>query len=471
MQLFSILNPQLFKPLTGRHQELYAQLLLLIWDHCRNSADYGMDKGEIVHLAEEYLDGTEYDFTDSAFPEAPDESDVPTEKDTHSKAIFCIGRLRQCGWLEDLENGYEEETRTVICPQVVPILQTFHAILHPKTVTYSGKLNKAYQLLSGISAEAAPYENILKEVENAMDELNSALRSLNVSIGSFIDRMTQHKTPQEVLDLFERYEEEIVIAAYQRFKTSDNLFNYREALLEGLDLCQDQHLDALTHDYQQVERCGEDEAAEAILKILDHIRDDLSLMGELIAEIDKNHITYRQRAVQRAQFMLLTDGTTQGRINSLLRYYALTADSPASLFEPDDSPLSRLWKIYPTGVLGRDYLKTPVTSRKPTPIEPIQTPDALDDQELRNAQQALLAYARSAVTLENVNAYAQKVLKSQTAVRASSLLDDAGDDFVKIIALHTYSHSDNRSYEVELQDNWIHKHGFRFQEFFVKRKV
>ena len=137
----------------------------------------------------------------------------------------------------------------------------------------------------------------------------------------------------------------------------------------------------------------------------------------------------------------------------------------------DDSPLSKLWRIYPTEILGRSYLKPPVTSRKPTPIEPIKQPDALDEQELRNAQQALLAYARSAVTMENVNTYAQRVLKSQTAVRASSLAADAGDDFVKIIALHTYSRSDNRNYEVEIQDNWISMHGFRFQEFVVKRKV
>ena len=169
--------------------------------------------------------------------------------------------------------------------------------------------------------------------------------------------------------------------------------------------------------------------------------------------------------------MLLTDGTTQGRINSLLRYYAQTLETPASLFDVDDSPLSKLWRIYPTEVLGRSYLKPPVTSRKPTPIEPLNQPDALDEQELRNAQQALLAYARSAVTMENVNTYAQRVLKSQAAVRASSLATDAGDDFVKIIALHTYSRSDNRSYEIELQDNWISMHGFRFQEFVVKRKV
>ena len=279
------------------------------------------------------------------------------------------------------------------------------------------------------------------------------------------------KIIEKNIDLFEKYEEEIVVAAYQRFKTSDNLFNYREALLEGLDNCQDVYIEALAADYCKVERCAESEAIGAILSIIDRIRDDLTLMGELIAEIDKNHITYRQRAVQRAQFMLLTDGTTQGRINSLLRYYAKTLETPASLFDVDDSPLSKLWRIYPTEVLGRSYLKPPVTSRKPTPIEPLNQPDALDEQELRNAQQALLAYARSAVTMENVNTYAQRVLKSQAAVRASSLATEAGDDFVKIIALHTYSRSDSRSYEIELQDNWISMHGFRFQEFVVKRKV
>lgn len=471
MQLFDILNLQLFKPLSGRNQGVFADLLMLVWDHCRMSTNYSVGKAEMIRLTEDYLEGAGLETAELDLGEQTEEDEQPLSKDLHGRAVWCVARLRNCGWLEDLEIGYEEDARTAICPQVVPILQAFYSIVHPQTVTYSGKLNKAYQLLVGISAESSPYENILKEVASAMDELNSALRNLNASIGSFIDQMTQHKTPQEVLDLFEKYEEEIVVAAYQRFKTSDNLFNYREGLLEELDNCQDIHLDALAADYCKVERCGESEAVGAVLGVINRIRDDLTLMGELIAEIDKNHITYRQRAVQRAQFMLLTDDTTQGRINSLLRYYALTLETPVSLFDVDDSPLSKLWKIYPTEVLGQSYLKPPVTSRKPTSIEPLKQPDALDEQELRNAQQALLAYARNAVTLENVNVYAQRVLKSQMAVRASSLATHAGDDFVKIIALHTYSRSENRSYEIELQDNWISMHGFRFQEFVVKRKV
>lgn len=44
MQLFDVLNLQLFKPLSGRYQSMFAELLMLIWDHCRTSTDYGMGK-------------------------------------------------------------------------------------------------------------------------------------------------------------------------------------------------------------------------------------------------------------------------------------------------------------------------------------------------------------------------------------------------------------------------------------------
>lgn len=54
MQLFDILNSQLFKPLTGRYQRMFAELLMLIWDHCRTSTDYGMGKNEMIRLSEDF---------------------------------------------------------------------------------------------------------------------------------------------------------------------------------------------------------------------------------------------------------------------------------------------------------------------------------------------------------------------------------------------------------------------------------
>lgn len=470
MGLFNFLNLNVFRPLAGRNRLLFAELLNLLWAQCNSSADYSLPKGEAIHLAEEFLQELSADLVLAESDDTSVEQE-PANRDPHQQALWFLNQLKSCGWIEENESGYEEDSRIGLVPQVVPLLQAMDLIVHPRTVTYSGKLYKAYQLLMKLDQEPSPYENILKEVHGDMDELNNSLRNLNASIGTFIDRMTKNKTPQEVLDLFEQYEEQIVVAAYQRFKTSDNLFNYRDALLAQLDACDERYFDLLVQDYCRVEKRSEDEGSAAVARIIDQVKDALNLMRDLISEIDKNHILYRQRAVQRAQFMLMTDGTTQGRINALLRFYSETITGAGDLSELDTSPLSRMWRIYPAGVLGRSFLKTPSVSRSPTPIEPMQPAASIKADELRRAQALLLAYARNAVTQENVNAYAGKVLKTHEVVSASYLASTAEDDFIKLIALHTYSNSDSRNYEIELQDRWVCVHGFRFQEFLVKRKV
>ena len=54
-----------------------------------------------------------------------------------------------------MEGGYEEEPRTALTAQAVRLLQLFDEILHPKTVTYSGKLLKAYRLLQASAKRRA----------------------------------------------------------------------------------------------------------------------------------------------------------------------------------------------------------------------------------------------------------------------------------------------------------------------------
>ena len=69
--------------------------------------------------------------------------------------MLFVRRLRDAGWVEDLEGGYEEENRTALSALAVRLLQLFDELLHPKTVTYSGKLLKAYRLLQDMEHEKA----------------------------------------------------------------------------------------------------------------------------------------------------------------------------------------------------------------------------------------------------------------------------------------------------------------------------
>jgi len=465
MNLFELLDPKMFRPLAGRNQAIYADLLMLLWERCSTSQDYGIGKGMLTDMAEEYMEAL-------PVPPQPEEDDETGDaaRSPRSQALSYMRKLQRTGWLEEQEGGYEEEARVALSAPGVHLLRAFDAMLHPKTVTYSGKLFKAYRLLQGIGEEKSPYENVLKEVSSDMADLNTSLRQLNASIGTYIDRLTRNKTPQEVLDLFQQYEEKIVVAAYHRFKTSDNLFSHRTEILEGLDECEERYFGALTEDYCRVEQVGEAEGAAGVHRLIQSVRDELDMMHDLLGEIDRNHVTYRQRAVQRAQFMLLSDGSTQGKINDLLRYYAETLQGPEELFAVDESPLSRQWRLYPAAVAGRQFLKPAVSSRRPTPIEQVPPEEPIPPEELERQQKLLMEYVRQAVTQENVNRFAQKALLSRETVSASALVEEDGAELIKVIGLHTYSRSEDRNYELTAGEEWISRGGIRFQQFWVRKR-
>ena len=231
MQLFELVSPRLFRPLAGPNRAFYAELLLLLWEECRHTADYSISRAEAVSRAEDYFAALAKPLTLDA-DGAGDEEEQPT-RDPHTLALGFLLRLRRTGWLEEQPGSYESEPTLAFVPEVAPLLDALEEILNPRVVTYTGKLYKAWQLLQGVGEEKNPYENVLREVASDLEALNKSLRALNASIGHYIDRLTRNRTPQEVLELFDQYEEKVVAAAYHRFKTSDNLFNYRAYLEEG----------------------------------------------------------------------------------------------------------------------------------------------------------------------------------------------------------------------------------------------
>ena len=128
------------------------------------------------------------------------------------------------------------------------------------------------------------------------------------------------------------------------------------------------------------------------------------------------------------------------------------------------------WKFYPTEILGRNFLKPAVNSRKPTPIEQAPPEPPISEEELQRQQELLLEYVRQAVTLENVNRFAGQVLNHRETVSALELASTQSQEFIKIIGLHTYSQSPDRNYEISEQEEWVSCGGFRFQQFWIRRR-
>lgn len=467
MNIFDEVDENLFRPLTGTNKRKYVDILALIWEKCKRMPMYAIEKSTIFDMAEEYLLGLD----EKVEPDMEEQEYASGNiADMRTISGSFIRRLRDTGWLLEKPGEYEDEDNLAIHYKVVPILKSFQEIISPTIITYKGKLFKIYSMFEHISEQGSPYEGVLKEASEDFDNLNQALRTLAASIEDHINDLTLGKSPEEILDFFEKYEEKIVVGSYHRFKTNDNLFYYRSSLYESLDRCEDNLFDALVLDYMDTERVERDEAGVKIKELIQKLRMDIEEMEAIMRTIDDRHILYRTRAVQRAQFLLLSDGSSKSKINNILKFYASQINTKEDVYEEDDSIASDIFQIFVQNFFDCNSLSTPVKKRKSTAIEFMDIIEELDQELIDEKNRKMMEYIKNALTSENVNRFARDILNGNHAVQISSIFENDPDTLIKIIGLYTYSKTSEREYDIRLRDNVVESNGVRFKDFIVEER-
>jgi len=467
MNIFDEVDENLFRPLTGTNKRKYVDILALIWEKCKRMPMYAIEKSTIFDMAEEYLLGLDENIEPDMEEQEYTSGNIA---DMRTISGSFIRRLRDTGWLLEKPGEYEDEDNLAIHYKVVPILKSFQEIISPTIITYKGKLFKIYSMFEHISEQGSPYEGVLKEASEDFDNLNQALRTLAASIEDHINDLTLGKSPEEILDFFEKYEEKIVVGSYHRFKTNDNLFYYRSSLYESLDRCEDNLFDALVLDYMDTERVERDEAGIKIKELIQKLRMDIEEMEAIMRTIDDRHILYRTRAVQRAQFLRLSDGSSKSKINNILRFYASQINSKEDVYDEDDSIASDIFQISVQNFFDCNSLSTPVKKRKPTAIEFMDIIEELDQEIIDEKNRKMMEYIKNALTSENVNRFARDILNGNHAVQISSVFENDPDTLIKIIGLYTYSKTSEREYDIRLRDNVVESNGVRFKDFIVEER-
>jgi hypothetical protein len=467
MNIFDEVDENLFRPLTGTNKRKYVDILALIWEKCKRMPMYAIEKSTIFDMVEEYLLGLD----EKVEPDMEEQEYTSGNiADMRTISGSFIRRLRDTGWLLEKPGEYEDEDNLAIHYKVVPILKSFQEIISPTIITYKGKLFKIYSMFEHISEQGSPYEGVLKEASEDFDNLNQALRTLAASIEDHINDLTLGKSPEEILDFFEKYEEKIVVGSYHRFKTNDNLFYYRSSLYESLDRCEDNLFDALVLDYMDTERVERDEAGVKIKELIQKLRMDIEEMEAIMRTIDDRHILYRTRAVQRAQFLLLSDGSSKSKINNILKFYASQINTKEDVYDEDDSIASDIFQIFVQNFFDCNSLSTPVKKRKPTAIEFMDIIEELDQEIIDEKNRKMMEYIKNALTSENVNRFARDILNGNHAVQISSIFENDPDTLIKIIGLYTYSKTSEREYDIRLRDNVVESNGVRFKDFIVEER-
>ena len=151
MQLFELVSPRLFRPLAGPNRAFYAELLLLLWEECRHTADYSISRAEAVWRAEDYFAALAKPLALDA-DGAGDEDEQPT-RDPHTLAVGFLLRLRRTGWLEEQPGSYEGEASLAFVPEVTPLLEA---------LDWDGDKAWRKRLMAAVRTQAAFYPHFLE---------------------------------------------------------------------------------------------------------------------------------------------------------------------------------------------------------------------------------------------------------------------------------------------------------------------
>ena len=151
MQLFELVSPRLFRPLAGPNRAFYAELLLLLWEECRHTADYSISRAEAVWRAEDYFAALAKPLALDA-DGAGDEEEQPT-RDPHTLAVGFLLRLRRTGWLEEQPGSYEGEASLAFVPEVTPLLEA---------LDWDGDKAWRKRLMAAVRTQAAFYPHFLE---------------------------------------------------------------------------------------------------------------------------------------------------------------------------------------------------------------------------------------------------------------------------------------------------------------------
>ena len=127
---------------------------------------------------------------------------------------------------------------------------------------------------------------------------------------------------------------------------------------------QGQLFDALVMDYMDAEHVDKVEASAKIKELITKVRMDIEEMEAIMRTIDDRHIIYRTRAVQRAQFLLLSDGSVKSKINNMLQYYSSQIKTKEDLYEDDDTVCHDVFQVFGQNYFDSSSLATPVKKRR-----------------------------------------------------------------------------------------------------------
>ena len=442
--LFDILPPDFYKPLTSKYRRVYADAILLIFHTFRPEISYGVNRDIIVKVLMDYFedDDDEISFDEETYV-----------SDAREKANGVIAQLKAAGWIE-YEQDSDHQLKVVLFDYAIPVIESMNRIIKEEETEYQGIISQIHASLQNEELYSKPYELVIMGVVENTERLISELKKLNVSIKRYMDRQTNDMDAAEVLEHFFQYHQDIGSKAYLRMKTGDNISYFRSSIIERIDAILEsaEIMERAVKGYMEIRHTeDEDEAYDNLVSELMDTKSSFYRLDEIIEEIDSKHRKYMRNAVMRARFLLSTGNNLEGKLSQILKDISGQMNREtenAEAVETVDGQIDHLFSIFSQNFLSPESLKTIPVKKKLADIESLKKAEVLSEKERALYKEALRRKNRSRFSRKNINRYVVTLLGDRERMPVTEIPVMSKRDFIRIVYISIYAGNRANNYKV-----------------------
>lgn len=468
MNIFSTLGNDFFKALTGKYQSIFIDCLEIIYKSYRTELSYGVDREILIALLCDYFEKNSED--DIQFDEGQD-----IFRDSRSKANEFLRKLKGYGWIE-YEFDNNGQAKIVMPSHSITIMQALTDITEKNEMEYQSEVSSIYSLLTNENLLDRPYPQVIKPVYDRTLALFTELKKLNTGIRKYIDELTDGQTPEELMEHFFSYNENIGSKAYHRMKTNDNVSRFRNTIESRLrDILNDEAImEKAVSGYQNIESENDrDEARSKVVGIITSVISYFNSYDDIEKEIERKHSKYLRSAVNRAKLAFLNTNNIEGKLSTILRNLANAFETEEDHGIYDDVPddYCRIFNMFPQNFISGESLKTIGISKKLGDVDEIFTSRIISEEDMQKRRAALKNKTKHRFSRKNINAFVQMLLKDKTEINASEIEVSSKRDMIRLIFICIYGRDKKSEFIVMPKEKIIHEKGFTFKDFTLKKRV
>lgn len=470
MKLFDVIPEGLFLLLTGSNKQIYAEILLLLYENVQ-AERFGIRYEVMRDLIQELLE-THEELGQSIHELDHDEKpllqrepeQISLEEAMRAKANAILRRLETMRWI-GVETRSQFDRYLVLPHYSIKLIGLFKEICEAKSVEYQRFAFLIYQSLTGEAAKLQPCSALLSAADVSA-QFRQELIALYNNMKAHMEQIVRKTSIQDVLDHhFEQYKSQIIDKSYHRLKTSDHVARYRMQILNTVqqwlldsEIMEEAALDGVKSGLYAVL----EEAERAVRQALFFIEETFLGLDELFYQIDVRHNQYLRSSFERARYLSQQSEGTEQQIAKLLEL--LSKVSPS---EEQD----RIFAIRQIRALSDHSLLPPRRKRAPHQAEAhivIDMPEHIR-QELKEKS---VEKMRKAITRKKVNEYILQKLDGRTEMELIELAPHNAEEFILLGYVYLYGNDGGSSFRLQRRtDRQVLVIGnYRFDNHTIKRR-